>query len=115
LEVQIEVPIDSNTFLLPTLTSDALIIWADTTPDLSKPLAMASAIIPAPINPTRVFAVTKSVAIATAVATLTNRRRLCIPPHNNNVNPQTSNHHRSPKILFSMQQTTEERKHEDRK
>lgn len=63
LEVQIEVPIDSNTLVRATLTSDALIMLAGTTPDLSKPLAIDSAIMPAPINPTRVLPVINSVAM----------------------------------------------------
>lgn len=81
-----EVPRDSNTLVRLTLTSDALIMLAGTTPDLSKPLAMASAIMPAPIKPTRVLAMIKSGAVAT-----TANNRLCITP-NNTVNPAMLDH-----------------------
>jgi hypothetical protein len=81
-----EVPRDSNTLVRLTLTSDALIMLAGTTPDLSKPLAMASAIMPAPIKPTRVLAMIKSDAMAT-----TANNRLCITP-NNTVNPAMLDH-----------------------
>ena len=99
---QMQVPKDSKTWHRLTEMSAANIRSADTTPAFLSPLAIASAIWPAPINPSRMLAATCNpiVPMPAEMKPLWNHK-MNPPTHH-----QTMHHNRQNQNALSINKTT---------